>query len=185
VDLNYSRQINERWGVQLQISPLLATDFYNNSGDQFRLTAGGLATYQFDPVTKLVAGLTYLDRPDLNFLPIAGLRWDVTENLQVDMLVPRPRIAWRCDHKDDGDAWLYACGEVGGGSWAIQRSNNVDDRMGYKDLRLLVGMESTWLNGDRRVLEAGYVFDRKLSFERGPGTQNLGGTFVIRWGRTY
>lgn len=185
IEFNFAQQINELWGLHLQVSPLFATDFDNKSGDAFRLTAGGMVTYQADPVTKIVAGLVYLDRPDLNFLPIAGLKWMVTDNLEFDMLVPRPRIAWRFKEGSAGDDWLYLSGEVGGGSWAIEREGNLKDRMGYRDLRLLLGVESQQIDGDRRVLEAGYVFDRRLDFMRYGGDQNLGGTFVIRWGRIY
>ncbi|WP_092048655.1 DUF6268 family outer membrane beta-barrel protein [Planctomicrobium piriforme] len=185
VELNYSKQLNELWGMCLTVSPLFATDFANNSSDGFRLTAGGLFTFQADDVTRLVAGLSYLDRPDLPFLPIAGLRWAVTDNVEMDILVPTPKLAWRFDQNEDREAWLYTAGEVGGGSWAVERENQLNDRMGYRDLRWVCGVESRQVSGSRRVLEAGYVFDRKISFQRGPGDERPGSTFVVRWGRLY
>jgi hypothetical protein len=185
VELNYAKQLTDLWGLCLTVSPLLSTDFSNMSSGAMRVTGGGLVTFQADEVTKLVAGLMYLDRPDLNFLPVAGLKWMVTENLCVDMLVPSPKVAWRFEDSDNGEGWLYLAGQVGGGSWAIQREGQRDDRLGYRDLRLLCGVESKTVDGDRRVLEAGYVFDRQLRFSSGQGNLNAGGTFVVRWGRLY
>jgi len=185
VEFNYARKLNDSWGVALSVSPLFSTDFDNNSRDSFRLTAGGVLTFQADDVTRLVAGLTYLDRPDLPFIPIAGLKWLVTDNLEMDILVPRPKISWRFDRNEEREAWLYTGGEVGGGSWAIEREGDLNDRMGYRDFRWVCGVESRQVSGSRRVLEAGYVFDRKISFDRGPGDERLGKTFLFRWGRLY
>jgi hypothetical protein len=185
VELNYARNLNETWGVSLTVSPLFSTDFSNNSSDAFRMTAGGLLSFQADDVTRLVAGLSYLDRPDLPFLPIAGLKWLVTENLEMDLLVPQPKLAWRFDHDESREAWLYTGGRVGGGSWAIERENGRNDRLGYKDLRWVCGVESRKVSGSRRVLEAGYVFARKISLMRGPGDESVGNTFVFHWGRLY
>lgn len=185
LELNYARKINDNWGIHLNVSPLMATDFSNVTSDAFRMLAGGLITFQADEVTKLVAGISYLDRPDLNFLPIAGLKWMVTENLEFDMLVPRPRIAWRFNKEEVQEKWLFLMGEVGGGSWAIERDPNLSDRIGYRDLRCVGGIEYKQFSGGRSVLEAGYVFNRHIDFQRGPGNMNPGSTFVIRWGQFY
>lgn len=185
VEFNYSRKLGDTWGLALSVSPLFSTDFDNKSRDSFRLTAGGLLTFQADDVTRLVAGLTFLDRPDLPFIPIAGLKWMVTENLEMDLLVPRPKLAWRFDRDQEREAWFYTAGEVGGGSWAIERENQMNDRLGYRDLRWVWGVESRQINGSRRVLEAGYVFDRRISLYRGTGDERLGNSFVFRWGRLY
>lgn len=185
LELNYARKLNDSWGIHLNANPLWATDFSNVTSDAFRLLAGGLLTFQADEVTKLVAGISYLDRPDLNFLPIAGLKWMVTEDLALDILVPRPRIAWRIKKEADEEQWLFLAGEVGGGSWAIERDPHLADRMGYQDLRWTGGIEYRQPSGSRGVLEAGYVFNRKIEFERGGGDVDPGNTFVIRWGQLY
>jgi len=185
LELNYARKLNDLWGVHLNVSPLWATDFSNTSSDAFRVMAGGLITFQADAVTKLVAGITYLDRPDLNFLPIAGLKWMVTDNLELDMLVPRPKIAWRFDKADVQEKWLFLAGEVGGGSWAVDRESHMSDRLGYRDLRCLGGIEYKQRSGGRSVLEAGYVFNRRIELQRGLGDVNPSNTFVIRWGQFY
>jgi len=185
LELNYAKKLSDLWGVHLNISPLLATDFSNQTSDAWRVMAGGLITFQADEVTKIVAGISYLDRPDLNFLPIAGLKWMVTENLELDVLVPKPRIAWRFEKAEMQEKWLFLSGEVGGGSWAVQREAGLADRLGYRDLRCLGGIEYKQDSGGRSILEAGYVFNRRIDMQRGTGDVNPGSTFVIRWGQLY
>jgi len=185
IEINYAKKIDDLWGVHLNLTPLWATDFSNNSSDAFRLMAGGLVTYQAAEKARLVAGLSYLDRPDLEFLPIAGVKWNVTENVEIDAIVPRPRVAWRFSKDEVNESWLFMAGEVGGGSWAIQREGNENDQMGYRDLRWLGGVEYKQISGSRSVFEAGYVFNRHIEFEHGPGNVNPGSTFLIRWGQFY
>jgi hypothetical protein len=57
--------------------------------------------------------------------------------------------------------------------------------VGYRDLRLVGGIEWRESDGLRAAFEAGYVFDRRLDFDRGPGDQDLPGTAVVRMGANY
>lgn len=185
IEINLAGRISENFGLHVQLTPMFSTDFDNKTSDAFRLISSGLITYRADEVTTLVAGLCYLDRPDLPFLPVAGVRWQVLEDLQVDLLVPRPRVAWCFDRENGSESWAYLAGEVGGGSWAVEREFNRKDRMGYRDLRLLLGIETKLVSGQRHLLEAGYVFSRHLEFERYRGSQHLGGTAVLRMGTLF
>lgn len=185
VELNYARKIGQTWGVNLSIAPTFSTDFQNKSSESFRLVAGGLLTYQADQDTKLVAGLSYLDRPDMPFIPIAGLKLSISESLELDLLVPRPRLAWRFDETDKKQSWIYTAGEVGGNSWAIEREFNQQDQFGYRDLRWVWGVETQEISGSRRVFELGYVFNRKITFEHGPGNERVKDSILLQWGRLY
>lgn len=183
IEINFSRALTDLWGLHLQVAPMFATDFDNESSDAFRLPAGGLLTFQLQPNFKLVGGLMYMDRPDLTFLPVGGVRWQPTQNLELDLLVPRPRIGWR--FRKNQDLLAYVGGDVGGGSWAIEREPRRQDRMGYFDLRLVLGLEDRSVDGMRNVFEAGYVFHRRLEFDRYGGNQNLDPSFVLRVGSVY
>ncbi|QDT31729.1 hypothetical protein [Thalassoglobus polymorphus] len=184
-EVNHAEQLNDTWGVHFQISPTWATDWDNKTGDAFRLIGGGLISMKYDDGVSLLFGATYLDRPDLPVVPTAGVRiWD--EDFELDLVVPRPRIAWRTDTgENEKETWVYFAGELGGGSWAIEREFNRKDIMGYRDYRLLVGCETKEPDGSRQVLEFGWVFDRRIDFDRYGGSQHLGDTAVIRIGQTY
>ncbi len=184
-ELNHAEQLNDIWGGHLQVSPTWATDWDNKTGDAFRIAGGGLLSMKYDDGVTFLFGATYLDRPDLPVVPTAGIRiWD--EDFELDLVVPRPRIAWRTDTGENGtETWFYLAGELGGGSWAIERELNRKDIMSYRDYRLLVGCETKEHDGSRQVFECGWVFHRRLDFDRFGGSQHLGDTAVIRIGQIY
>lgn len=182
-EINYSDQFGNV-GIHAQLAPTYSTDWDNKGKHAFRLIGGGLATLELLPGFDLVGGAMYLDRPDLEVLPIYGLRIH-GEDHELDIVYPRFRYAVRVGHGDEGSDWLYAKSEFGGGAWAIDSDGFGRDQMGYRDWRLMFGWESRELDGDRRIFEAGLVFDRELEFERRKTTLNLGNTALIRMGRTF
>ena len=125
-----------------------------------------------------------MDRPDLPFVPTAGIRiWE--DDFELDLVIPRPRIAWRTDQEVDEETWFYIAGELGGGSWAVERELSRKEILSYRDYRLLVGWETKKVDGSRQVFELGWVFDRQIDFDRFSGSSDLDDTFVMRWGHTY
>lgn len=186
LEVNYAQAIDDVWSLHLQATPTWASDFDNKDGEAFRMLGGGLLAVRLSPIWTAVAGGTYLDRDDLPWLPIAGFRL-ATDDVQLDILVPRPRFAFRTDSDtDDDESWIFVAGEVGGGSWAFEREESgFHDVFNYRDLRLLAGFESREADGTRHVFEAGYVFDRQIEFGKGPGKLTPGETWVLRWGTTY
>jgi hypothetical protein len=150
------------------------------------MIGGALIAHELSHELTVTAGGVYLDRPDIPFLPLGGLRWKPEDHLEFDIMFPQPRAAWRFNTDEDGDEnWFYVGGALGGDSWAFDRIGGPGDIMSYRDLRIVIGIEGRDIDGDRHVLEAGYVFDRHLDFDRGPGDQNLPGTAVIRFGSVY
>ncbi|MGE0379049.1 MAG: hypothetical protein AB7I48_14460 [Planctomycetaceae bacterium] len=186
LEANFAKQIDDVWSLHLQVAPTLAADFDNKNSDAFRLIAGGLVGMQLSPAARLVGGLTYLDRPDLPVVPVAGLRLAMND-FAVDLLIPQPRVAYRYHVNDEHtESWVYVGGALGGGSWAYERENTgLHDVVGYRDYRLLIGHETKSREGIRNVIEAGYVFERHLEFDRGPGDFSPGDSWVIRIGLLY
>jgi len=182
-EFNYSDQF-ANVGIHAQVAPTYSTDWDNKGKHAFRLIGGGLATLELAPGFDLVGGAMYLDRPDLNVLPIYGLRMHSAGH-ELDIVYPRFRYAVRVGQDADGSNWMFAKTEFGGGAWAIDSDGFGNDQMGYRDWRLTFGWESREPDGDRHVFEVGLVFDRELEFERQNRTLNLGNTALIRMGRTF
>jgi hypothetical protein len=187
LEFGFAAPIDEATTAHLQIAPTWTTDFHTSGGEAFRVIAGGLVTHRLSSEWMLAAGGLYLDRPDLPALPLGGVRWSPGERFELDLMIPRPRASFRIRrHGTSRDAsWLYVGGDLGGGSWAFERPGGFDDRVGYRDLRLVGGIEWRESDGLRAAFEAGYVFDRRLDFDRGPGDQDLPGTAVVRMGANY
>ncbi|MCA9031498.1 MAG: hypothetical protein KDA66_11865 [Planctomycetaceae bacterium] len=182
---NVAKKLSNVVDIHLQFKPTFATDWDNKAGDAFRFIGAGVVAFHLTPTLQLSAGATYLDRPDLPAIPLGGLRWAPRKDVELDAIFPSPRFSFRYASTEEKSHWLFVGGELGGGSWAIDHTSGLNDRLSYRDIRLTVGSESRDKDGNREVLEFGYVFDRHLDFQRFPGDQKLGGTAIIRWGSRF
>ena len=166
VQVRHLRPIGERWTLDVAVTPGWHGDFEPGAGRQYRLPARALAVFTWSPETKLIAGLAYLDREDVNFLPVAGLIWTPSDDWKIEIVVPRPRVAWRMTCNGCQEDWLYLAGEFGGGSYGFHRSDGAADVATLSDLRLLVGLERRSPGGLNGQLEVGWVFNRQIDYLR-------------------
>jgi hypothetical protein len=75
---------------------------------------------------------------------------------------------------------MYFGGELGGGTWAIQRDSTLNDNATYKDLRVTWGI-THFDDDDDSTLELGWAFDRSLRYRSSVGNTDLDGAVVLRW----
>lgn len=171
--------LNERWTVQMSAAPSLFTDAqaYKNS---FRMVGRGLIFYRWSPELQLAGGFVYLGRKDIVALPAAGFVYTPNDDVKYDIMFPKPRAAYRYHHDLDRERWVYVSGELGGGSWAVQRVSGSDDVATYRDFQVLVGIEHKEPKTLNWQLEGGYVFSRELQFLSKQGDTNLPATAVLR-----
>jgi hypothetical protein len=167
--------------MYLAVAPGIYTDFENTSSDMIRITGKGLAIWDWTPQTKLVVGIVYLDRRNVNVLPVIGVIYNPNESMRWEITAPRPRFAFEI-----GDnLWGYIGGELGGGQWAIRRANGADDVLTYNDLRLIIGVERKPIDSLGGNLEIGYVFARDLDFASSRRDVEPDDTVMLRGGISY
>lgn len=185
VETVLSLPLGERLFLQTAVSPSIFTDGDNTSGDAFRLPSRLLVFWTCTEKLTLSGGVVYLDREDVDWLPSAGLIYKPSDDWRVELLIPRPRVAWR--YANDGSAarWVYVVGEFGGGSWAIERAAGTDDVVTLSDYRLLLGWELTNPGGVGCRIEGGYVFNRTLEYRSAGVERDLPGTGLVRFAITY
>ena len=171
--------LNERWTVQASATPSLFTDLkaFQNS---FRMVGRGLVFYRWSPELQLVGGFVYLGRKDIVALPAAGFIYTPNDYVKLDVMFPKPRAAIRYTHDDVRERWIYVSGELGGGSWAVQRASGNDDVVAYRDFQFLLGHEHKETGALNWQVEAGYVFARKLEYFSGVGDTDLSSSAVLR-----
>ena len=75
---------------------------------------------------------------------------------------------------------FYVSGELGGGTWAIERVSHANDLATYHDLRVCVGIETVQKNGQSTAFEVGYLFDRRLEYTSGIGNMPLDDSVIFR-----
>ena len=113
----------------------------------------------------MVAGLIYLDRRDVDFLPAGGLLWTPSDDKRIELIFPRPRFAVRVAESKRASQWLYTAAEFGGNQWAMQSNTGANQIVVFRDYRLIAGWERkpAALGLSWRV-EMGYVFGRVVQY---------------------
>ncbi len=177
--------IGEHWFVQAAIAPSFFTDSHNTGRTAFRLPGRLLAFWKYSESLTFLAGVLYLDRDDVKALPSAGVLWNPNDDWKFELAAPRPRVAWRLSYDDNSTRWIYLVGEFGGGTWAIRRASSVNDVATLSDYRLMAGYERKWTSGRSWLVEAGYVFSRRLEYTSKLGDTDLPSSTLVRLGVTF
>ncbi len=152
----------ERGGISIGITPGLFGDFKHLSGESFQVTGRVVGDYRVSPQLVLIGGVAVVRQLRSRWLPIGGAIWTPNADWQIDITIPRPRIARRLWQTDDIDLWGYFAGQFGGGSWAVQDEFGNNVLLGYSDLRLLAGVNIWRSSGRELSCEFGYVFGRDV-----------------------
>lgn len=163
------------------ITPSWFTDGVNRRPEMFRLQGAANAYYRLNPRDSLIGGFVYLNRDDIPVLPVFGMLIDDEDNgRRFELVFPQPRLMWRLSPRNGSSIWGVISGELGGGSWAIKRTDRTPDVLTYRDYRLTGGIEVRSHDGLRGMLEAGWVFGRRLESRTGLGEADLGDGFLAR-----
>ena len=165
IQARWMRKIGERLGVDLAVAPGWYSDFVNDSAQAFRVTGHGFGAWEAHEDLRVVAGVIYLDRYDVNLLPAGGLLWTPSDDRRFELIFPRPRLAWRIKETSKAAQWVYLAGEFGGNQWAVRRDSGADDIVVYHDYRLLAGWERRPADlGISWRLETGWVTGRLVEY---------------------
>jgi hypothetical protein len=182
------KRMGPQFGMDFAVTLGVFSDFQQAADRAIRTPGHIAAAYEWTPELKGILGVAYLDRPDVNILPIGGVVWN-TPLWKLEMVAPKPRIArrvfWCGAYGERLKDWLYLAGEFGGGTWAIRRADGMDDRVVYRDYRVLLGLERWDLEGLDGCFEVGYVFGRNLEYASPTADSHPTGTILLRAGATY
>ncbi len=187
VQARWLRKLTEKLGMDLAVSPGWYSDFKNDTPQAMRITGHGFGAWEATENLRVIAGLIYLDRYDVNMLPAGGLLWTPYDSTRFELIFPRPRLAWRVAESQRAAQWLYVAAEFGGNQWATQSSSGNDQVMVIRDYRLLAGWERRPANlGLNWRLETGWVFGRTVQYYfSNDETFNPSNTFLARAGIWY
>ncbi len=183
------RRYTPRWASDLAVAPGIYSDFEQGGDEGLRITGHGAALFDWTPTTRIIFGVAYLDRDDLQVLPIGGIIWKPNPEWEFKIAAPRPEIArrvyWSGFTGDRVQDWLYLAGELGGGTWAIEREGGAVDRFTYRDFRAMLGIRRKAIGTLDGWLEVGYVFGREIEYESDTPDVSPSDTILVRAGLTY
>lgn len=152
------------------------TDFEGSARKGVRFPGHIVGYNQLRPTLAAVLGLEVLDRDDISALPVGGFVWRPDEDLIFEAVFPRPRVSLYLGKQQA----IYFGGELGGGTWAVERDSGDDDNVTYRDLRVVFGIEK-YGDDDTYTTEIGWAFDRTLEYRSGIGDTDYQGAFVLRF----
>ncbi|QDU98341.1 DUF6268 family outer membrane beta-barrel protein [Lignipirellula cremea] len=173
-------RINAQWSAILGVEPGVYSDF-KTSADGIRILGRALGRYQVEPDRlEFVAGVLYLDRDDVPFLPAGGVIWVPNNDVRLDLIFPIPKVGYRFFFDGVEERWMYAAGEFGGDTWAVQRADGTNDQLILRDWRFSLGLEKRYAGGAGARLEVGYVFSRTIEYVSDSTPVNLDDTWMVR-----
>jgi hypothetical protein len=152
------------------------SDFETSARDGVRFPSHAVTFFRLTPAYELLLGVDVLDRDDISLLPVFGAVWMPSPSLQLDLAFPRPQASLRLGASN---AWAYVRGQLGGGTWAIERAAGPADNATYRDVRLLLGVENRDNGSARSNIELGFLFARELSYRSGIGNIDLDDAVMI------
>lgn len=185
-------KIGERFRVDVAVQPGFYSDWDGSTTRAVRVLGHASGIYDWAPTFQLVLGVAYLDRPDIELLPIAGFIWKPDAYAEYRVVFPTPKIAYCLPFIRNPDpnylrptskeTWLYLAGELGGGTWAIRHSDGASDLMSYSDWRVYLGLETKSLVCLGSFVEVGYVFHRRIRLSSTGNDVDVGDTLMVRAG---
>jgi len=190
-------KLGERFRADIAVQPGFYSDWDGSNVRAVRILGHGDGVFDWTPTFQLVLGCAYLDRPDIELLPIVGFIWKPDADVEYRLVFPTPKISWRLGsgcytasinpppNVRDFDTWLYLAGELGGGTWAIRHSDGSSDLMSYSDIRVFLGLENRAIVGLGSQIEIGYVFHRYIHLTSTDTNFDLGETLMVRAGLNY
>ncbi len=171
--------------TDIALTPGLYSDFAGaGDDDALRVGARVVGDYMLQPDMFLRIGLAYLDRDDVNFLPIGGVIWKPDPDTTWELVLPKPRYTKRFFCDGCLERFWYVGGEFGGGAWSVERANGAGDVLSYSDWRAVLGYRQKTKGGPMALVEIGWVFNRHLEYRSGQEFDPAG-CFVARIGFGY
>jgi len=175
----FRKKFSDQFSYDLFTSVGAYSDFEGSARKGIRFPSHAVGMFHVNQSTDFIFGVDYLDRDDVEVLPVIGvsLRDVYVRGLRMDLVFPRPRI----DYMLSETHRIYLAGVMNGGTWQVEFPDKSNPVMTYRDFRLLLGIESTDKDGSLSAWEFGYVFGRRLEFRNQPGDTHFDDAFVIQW----
>jgi hypothetical protein len=190
VDFGWQSDPNQMIGADLGLRVGVFSDFESTSEDSIRVLGKAIFKFRLTPYSTVKAGVYYIDRNDVDWVPAFGLLYIPTPNTRYDLFFPQPKLSHYFTTLGTQDLWAFVAAEYGGGAWTITRSNGDEEDIDINDIRVTLGVE--WgrsdiiRNGSRTgFAEIGYVFNREVIYSRSGKSFEPDDSFMFRLGVGY
>lgn len=164
--LGVNWRINDRWTFLGEVSPGLYSDFEDINVSDFNAPIIAGVSYAINESLLLFLQISVDTRRDVPIVGGPGVRWQISRQWVLSLLVPRPRLEFR-----PNQSWMFYGGaELVGGAYQLSTTHGSDKgdadfddvNMTYREIR--AGLGAIWDIGHGFRVEAagGWVFDRRF-----------------------
>jgi hypothetical protein len=190
IDFHVFRVYDNHWIADFAITPgFYADDDSFDSSAALRINGRALGIYAPTVDVKWVLGVTYLDGAWNKVVPVVGVMYTPTDDVEYQIVFPTPRVAWRLASSPipgRDERWVYIGVEYANSAWAFQQTSGAEDELAYRDFRLLLGFERKLAGGISNRFEVGYVFNRDIRVASISSNDiDMDNTFLLRAGVSY
>jgi hypothetical protein len=190
IDFHVFRVYGNHWIADVAVQPgLYADDHSFDSSDALRINGRAVGVYAPDLDTKWLLGVTYVHGGWAKIVPIAGVVYEPNDDVEYELVFPRPRVSWRLPNSPvpgRDEYWAYVALEFQNAIWAFEQTDGTPDVFASRDYRLLLGLERKVVGGISYRAEVGYVFNRDIKLASVSGDDiSLDDTLLLRAGLTY
>ncbi|MGC1275932.1 MAG: hypothetical protein WBC44_19680 [Planctomycetaceae bacterium] len=175
-----------RWSWEAGFNPSINTDLEKSlTMDSVNFDGRVVGFFKASPTLTVALGAMYWDRVDDRMLPYAGVIWLPNDRWELRLVFPDPRISYFAGHMWGKPTWVYARAEYNVEAYEVEVPEGRQNQLEMEDWRFLFGARKEQGWGDT-FLEAGWVFDRSVSYADGaaPGF-DVGTAFIFRGGLRY
>ncbi|HVT30866.1 MAG TPA: hypothetical protein VHE81_22865, partial [Lacipirellulaceae bacterium] len=189
-DFHVFRVYGNHWIADFAVTPgLFADDHSFDSSEAFRVNGRAVGVYAPTIDLKYALGVTYVDGGWSKVVPVAGVIYKPTDDVEYSLVFPTPRISWRLPWSPipgSDERWFYIEINYGNSAWAFQQSNGTPDVLDYRDYRVILGVERRIVGGLSHRVEIGYVFHRDIKIASVGGDDiSMDDSFIARAGISY
>ena len=161
--IRYTRSSSNAWSVFYLLTPALRTDFESLTSDDLGMNAMAIAVRPLNDHWSLSGGIVYgQDFGRTRIYPALGATWRPDEAWSVELLFPRPRIAYRAG---DDVEWQLSL-EPGGDQWNVELPRGERD-VALSEFRAGLGVDWRVRKQLRLIGQVGAVFNRELESRDG------------------
>ncbi len=191
MDFHIFRVYMNHWIADFAVTPgIYADDYSFDSSEAWRVNGRAVGVYAPTIDLKWAFGVTYLDGGWSKVIPVAGVIYTPTDDVEYRLVFPTPRISWRLENYSPipgrDERWVYVTMDYGNAAWAIQDQSGTEDVLASRDYQLIFGIERRLVGGVSHRLEIGYVFHRDIKVASISGNDiSMGDTLMLRAGVSY
>ena len=187
LEATWMHRFNDRFRMHVSARGGIYSDFDTSDDieDSLRVSGTGIGAFEINPDLQLVAGVAYFNLGSVWAWPVAGVVYQPTDEIRLELLFPEGRISTLVNENEFFTERAYLSARFFGRTWQVSRANGMRERVTYQDWRISAGHEIRYMYGITSFFEFGYAFNRELEYRSGIGDFEPDGVAMFSAGLSY